>query len=94
MLNEDLQCFSLHCESRSLALLMNPLGGKPTFCIQCCHTATASRCDCLAIVIIADVAGGEHAIHAGVSALWGRPLDVTLVGEDKLAAEEIAKQIR
>lgn len=53
-------------------------GGKPTLGIEGGHTTGASGGHGLAIVIVGDVAGGEHPFYAGVRAEGDRPLDVAL----------------
>ena len=67
---------------------MMPVGGQPAFGVERRHAAAAGRGDRLAIIIVGHVAGGKHALDAGVGAERDGPLDVFLVGQLQLAFEK------
>src|SRR5436309_14649781 len=68
---------------------MMPLLGEPALGVEGRHAAGARGGHGLAVVVVGHVTGREHALDAGVGAVWLGVDDVTLVVEPELALEEV-----
>src|SRR3989442_13226258 len=75
--------------TRGASALMVPLLGQPAFGVESGHAAGAGGGDCLLVVTVGDIAGREHAGHAGVGPLRVLPQNVSLGIQLELPAQEI-----
>src|SRR5262245_39229173 len=64
---------------------MNSFCRQPAFGVERRHAAGAGRGDGLAVIIVGHVAGGKHALHAGLGAKQRGPFDVAFFRGGHLA---------